>query len=51
MIKEILKVFSKKYREETKYIEYMKDNIDNFKLKDNAESVEDKVNRLRKSEL
>ena len=41
IISKIKEIFTKKYKEETEYIESMEENLDSFKLKsDNFESVE-----------
>lgn len=50
MIKEILNVFTKEYREETKHMEFMQSHINDFKLKTDSESVDDKIERLKNSE-
>lgn len=46
-LKHILEVFTKEYRQETKYREFMWKHRDIFKLNDNAEPVEQVINRLR----
>ena len=47
-LKKLLEVFTKEYKEETKYREFMKQNIDKFKCPSyNFESVDDKVARLK----
>lgn len=50
MLKKLLSVFTQQYKEETKYIEYIKHNINLFKLNDKTSEndVEDKINRLIK---
>ena len=50
MIKEILNVFTKEYREETKHMEFMQSHVNDFKLKTDSESVDDKIERLKNSE-
>ena len=49
-IKKILEVFSKEYKEETKYREFMKQNVDSLKQSKedsvDEESVDEKVKRL-----
>ena len=50
-LKKILEVFTKEYREETKYREFMEQNIDKFKLElssSDCESVDERVKRLKK---
>ena len=51
MIKEllnpILQVFTKEYKEETKYQIFMEKHKNMFKLIDNSEPIEDKINRLK----
>lgn len=49
MIKKILQVFTKAYKEETKYQEFIADNIDLFKLNSTSESINNKVDRLKSS--
>ena len=44
-IKKVLEVFSKEYKEETKYREFMEQNVDSLK-QSNKESVDEKVKRL-----
>lgn len=46
-LKKILEVFTKEYREETKYQIFMEKHKDMFRLNDNAEPVEDKIERLK----
>lgn len=47
MLKEILKVFTKEYREKTECFELMRAKISDFKLSTNKEeSIEDKIARL-----
>lgn len=49
-IKKVLEVFSKEYKEETKYREFMKQNVDSLKQSNkesvDEESVDEKVKRL-----
>ena len=53
MLKELLKVFTQEYRNETEYRQFMKANISIFKLKSSSEieSVDNKVSRLRETKL
>lgn len=46
MFKRLLKVFTRQYKRDTDYYEFMESRIDDFKLNDNSESVETKVERL-----
>jgi hypothetical protein len=45
----ILEVFTKEYREEAEYQEWAKKHIDYFKLNDNSEDINKKIERLRES--
>ena len=47
MKKEILYVFSKEYKKEIEYREFMENNIDKFKLKEESESADEKIKRLQ----
>ena len=47
MKKEILSVFSKEYKKEIEYRECMEKNVDKFKLKEESESVDEKIKRLQ----
>ena len=47
MLREILRVFTKEYREETKCIELQRSMIGRLRLRDNAGSVDDKIVVLR----
>ena len=47
MIKKILQVFTRAYREETKYQEFLANNIELFKVNGTNESIDNKVNRLK----
>lgn len=47
MIRKILEVFTKEYREYTKYIYFIQSMKDNIKLKCDSESIDDKINRLK----
>lgn len=47
MKKEILYVLSKEYKKEIEYREFMENNIDKFKLKEESESVDEKIKRLQ----
>ena len=47
MIKEILNVFTKEYKEETEYRQYMEDHIDDFKLKSNGYDADERVELLK----
>ncbi len=46
MLDKVKEVFTKEYREETEYREFMKSNVDFFKLKNKSESIDEKVARL-----
>lgn len=46
MLKKVREVFTKEYREETEYCEFMEKMLHNFKLNNKSESVEEKVKRL-----
>lgn len=48
MLRKIYEVFTKEYRKETEYIEFMSKMINHFRLNDDAENIEDKVSRLQK---
>ena len=48
MLRKICEVFTKEYRKETEYIEFMSKMINHFRLNDDAENIEDKVARLQK---
>ena len=47
MVKEVMKVFSNDYAKETLYREKTNQAVDSFKLKNKAEAIEDKIERLR----
>ena len=47
MIKEILNVCTKEYKEETEYRQYMEDHIDDFKLKSNGYDADERVELLK----
>ena len=46
MFKKLLKIFTRQYKRDTDYYEFIESRIDDFKLNDNSESVETKVERL-----
>ena len=46
MFKKLLEVFTRQYKRDTDYYEFMESRINDFKLNDNSESVETKVERL-----
>ena len=46
MLSKVCEVFTKEYRKETAYQEFTAKMIQYFKLNNNSESVEDKVERL-----
>ena len=46
MFKKLLEVFTRQYKRDTDYYDFMESRIDDFKLNDNSESVETKVERL-----
>lgn len=48
MLKKIYEVFTKEYKKETEYREFMSKMIYQFKLTDDGENIEDKVARLQK---
>ena len=47
MLSKVSEVFTKEYRKETAYQEFTAKMIQYFKLNNNSESVEDKVERLK----
>lgn len=47
MLSKVCEVFTKEYRKETAYQEFKAKMIQYFKLNNNSESVEDKVERLK----
>ena len=47
MLSKVCEVFTKEYRKETAYQEFTAKIIRYFKLNNNSESVEDKVERLK----
>lgn len=47
MLSKVCEVFTKEYRKETAYQEFTAKMIQYFKLNNNSESVEDKVERLK----
>ena len=47
MLNKVCEVFTKEYRKETAYQEFTAKMIQYFKLNNNSESVEDKVERLK----
>ena len=47
MLSKVCEVFTKEYRKETSYQEFTAKMIQYFKLNNNSESVEDKVERLK----
>ena len=47
MLSKVCEVFTKEYRKETAYQEFTAKMIQYFKLNNNSESVEDKVERLQ----
>lgn len=49
MIKKLLQVFTKAYKAETRYQEFIGNNIDLFKLNSTSESIDNKVDRLKSS--
>lgn len=46
MLSKVREVFTKEYREETNYREFVSKMLHDFKLKNKSESVEDKIKRL-----
>lgn len=42
----LLNIFSAEYKEETAYRECMKRNVEKFKLKEQAESIDDMIKRI-----
>lgn len=44
----IFEIFTKEYRIETEYREFMKNNIDKMKLKSNNYDVDERINKLKK---
>lgn len=49
MFSKVCEVFTKEYRKETDYREFTSRMLYRYKLNNNSESVEDKVERLKKS--
>lgn len=50
MLKELLHVFTKEYRDECLYREFVKSKIDSFKLSENEEEdVKEKIKRLEQA--
>lgn len=47
MLSKVLEVFTKEYRKETEYREFMEKNLDIFKLNNKSEDIETKVKRLK----
>lgn len=45
--KPVLEVFTKKYRDETKYIEFIKRNIEQFKIKSNNENIDEIIRNMK----
>jgi hypothetical protein len=50
MLNEILKVFTKEYREETKYREFLREMLPNLKLQSDNEDIDSKIEILRKKQ-
>lgn len=48
MLRKICEVFTKEYRKETEYREFMLKMAYQFKLNDDSEDIEDKVARLQR---
>lgn len=46
MLSKVREVFTKEYREETEYREFLEKMLHNFELNNQSESVEEKVKRL-----
>lgn len=46
MLRKVSEVFTKKYREETEYFEFMEKMLHSFKLNNQSEGVEEKIKRL-----
>lgn len=51
MLKKIKYVFTKEYRAEVEYYEFLENMKPYIKLKGNSESIDDKVKRLEKSKI
>lgn len=47
MVKEVMEVFGNDYAKETLFREKTNQAVDSFKLKNKAEAIEDKIERLR----
>ena len=45
-INAVKEVFTKEYKEETKYLEFQEKMVSKIKLKGTSESIDDKMNRL-----
>lgn len=48
MLRKIYEVFTKEYRQETEYREFISEMANHFKLNDDSEDIENKVARLQK---
>lgn len=48
MLRKICEVFTKEYRKETEYREFISEMANRFKLNDDSEDIENKVARLQK---
>lgn len=46
MLSKVREVFTKEYREETQYREFMSEMLPKFRLKNTSESIDQKVDRL-----
>lgn len=46
MLSKVREVFTKEYREETQYREFMSEMLPEFRLKNTSESIDQKVDRL-----
>lgn len=51
MLSKVYEVFTKDYKEETKFREFIRNMLPHFKLKDSSEIVEETVKRLSDKEF
>lgn len=49
MLRKILQIFTRTYKEETKYQEFLANNIELFKVNGTNESIDNKIDRLSSS--
>lgn len=51
MLSKLYEVFTKDYKKETEFREFLRDMLPHFKMKSSSESVEEKVKRLSDKEF